>query len=212
MSTPAINEGSTPRRSTPRSRSRTRGRGRIESLLTLDGRPIDLARDGPTGGIDRIRRRALRRLTSSIPPHAGGCEGLAMLNRTNRTLSANLNRLNLGTRSLALAASVNNGDSTLRIRHVHPCRHARRDGRSIRRSRFDCRGSAIPSIPGSPSVSSWLVASSAVRPSGRFSPDGPLRVESQVRSRRPASPARRQGQPQARPPQERAAIVATLYG
>ena len=34
-----------------------------------------------------------------------------MLNRTNRTLSAHLNRLNLGTRSLAIVAGVNNGTS-----------------------------------------------------------------------------------------------------
>jgi hypothetical protein len=40
-----------------------------------------------------------------------------MLNRTNRTLSANLNRLNLGTRSLA-PVSVN-GKNSLRIRHAH---------------------------------------------------------------------------------------------
>lgn len=42
-----------------------------------------------------------------------------MLNRTNRTLSANLNRLNLGTRSLAAQASANFGGQTLRIRHAH---------------------------------------------------------------------------------------------
>ena len=41
-----------------------------------------------------------------------------MLNRTNLTLSALSNRLNLGTRSLVLNASVNNG-GTLRIRHAH---------------------------------------------------------------------------------------------
>lgn len=39
-----------------------------------------------------------------------------MLNRTNRTLSANTNRLNLGTRSFTLAANVANGKSTLRAR------------------------------------------------------------------------------------------------
>jgi len=41
-----------------------------------------------------------------------------MLNRTNRTLSANLNRLNLGTRSLAVNASGNNGSLALRTAHV----------------------------------------------------------------------------------------------
>ncbi len=42
-----------------------------------------------------------------------------MLNRTNRTLSAHLNRLNLGTRSLDLNVSAFNGEPTLRIRHAH---------------------------------------------------------------------------------------------
>jgi hypothetical protein len=37
-----------------------------------------------------------------------------MLNRTNRTLSANTNRLDLGTRMLGLNASANNGSLTLR--------------------------------------------------------------------------------------------------
>ena len=42
-----------------------------------------------------------------------------MLNRTNRTLSANLNRLNLGTRSLVLLESVKPGKQTLHTRHDH---------------------------------------------------------------------------------------------
>ena len=42
-----------------------------------------------------------------------------MLSRINLTLSALTNRLNLGTRSLVLNASVNNGKTTLRIRHLH---------------------------------------------------------------------------------------------
>jgi hypothetical protein len=42
-----------------------------------------------------------------------------MLNRTNRTLSANLNRLYLGTRSLVLNAGETNGKTTLRARHAH---------------------------------------------------------------------------------------------
>jgi hypothetical protein len=42
-----------------------------------------------------------------------------MLNRTNLTLSALTNRLNLGTRALVLNASVNNGKPTLRIRYFH---------------------------------------------------------------------------------------------
>ena len=44
-----------------------------------------------------------------------------LLNRTNLTLSALAlsNGLNLGTRSLAANASVNDGDLTLRTRHLH---------------------------------------------------------------------------------------------
>ncbi len=41
-----------------------------------------------------------------------------MLNRTNRTLSANTNRLNLGTRKLDQNASANNGSLTLRTAHT----------------------------------------------------------------------------------------------
>jgi hypothetical protein len=43
-----------------------------------------------------------------------------MLNRTNRTLSANSNRLNLGTRKLDQNASANNGSLTLRTAHTPP--------------------------------------------------------------------------------------------
>ncbi len=43
-----------------------------------------------------------------------------MLNRTNRTLSANTNRLNLGTRKLDLNASANNGSLTLRTARTLP--------------------------------------------------------------------------------------------
>jgi len=45
-----------------------------------------------------------------------------MLNLTNRTISANFTRLNLGTRSLADNASVNTVDSILRARHAHAYR------------------------------------------------------------------------------------------
>ena len=43
-----------------------------------------------------------------------------MLNRTNRTLLANTNRLNLGTRMLGHLASDNNGSLTLRTARVFP--------------------------------------------------------------------------------------------
>jgi hypothetical protein len=48
-----------------------------------------------------------------------------MLNRTNRTLSANTNRLNLGTRKLANNASDNNGSLTLRTASTMPVVHVR---------------------------------------------------------------------------------------
>lgn len=43
-----------------------------------------------------------------------------MLNRTNRTLSAHTNRLNLGTRKLDQNASANNGSLTLRTSVTQP--------------------------------------------------------------------------------------------
>jgi hypothetical protein len=43
-----------------------------------------------------------------------------MLNRKNRTLSANLNRLNLSTRSLALVAGADMVVKAQSIRHDHP--------------------------------------------------------------------------------------------
>jgi hypothetical protein len=102
-----------------------------------------------------------------------------MLNRTNRTLSAHLNRLNLGTRSLASQASVNNGDSTLHTRLVHPV--AVRAGvvgvpvYPIFMGRI-----GIPSIPGSPSVSSWLIASCAILPRVDSGSDRPSSADWQV--------------------------------
>src|SRR3954452_8152885 len=47
----------------------------------------------------------------------GGREGLIML---NRTLSANLNGLNLGTRTLATLAGLNIVASTQNVPHAHP--------------------------------------------------------------------------------------------
>ena len=87
-----------------------------------------------------------------------------MLNRTNRTLSAHLNRLNLGTRSLVATTGESNGKSTLHTAHAHA--FAMRDGMlwsfdpSIRpRSRI-----AIPTIPGSSLVVPGPAVVSVVRP------------------------------------------------
>ena len=73
-----------------------------------------------------------------------------MFNRTNLTLSARTlsNRLNLGTRSLALDASVKNGGQTLRIRQTH--HDVLREG-MVWYDEFPNMpvGPGIPSIPGS---------------------------------------------------------------
>lgn len=70
-----------------------------------------------------------------------------MLNRTNRTLSAHLNRLNLGlgTRTFALVATGINGQQTLRTRHAH--RVVMRDGMG-----GDLMDRISYSIPGIPSI------------------------------------------------------------
>lgn len=81
-----------------------------------------------------------------------------MLNRTNRTLSANLNRLNLGTRSLAILAGVDNGVQTLRTRHVH--RVVMRDGvLGYQPSPIPIRKDVIPAIPSSPAGTFGLMVS-----------------------------------------------------
>jgi hypothetical protein len=85
------------------------------------------------------------------------------LNRTNRTLSANLNRLNLGTRSLASVACNNIGAQTL---HVRP------DQVVVMRAgmpgycdpRIHDSHPDLPIIPGSSSVPSRPVSSRVVRP------------------------------------------------
>jgi hypothetical protein len=89
-----------------------------------------------------------------------------MLNRTNRTLSDSMNRLNLGlgTRSLAsqTQVGVNNGIQTLRIRHVYPV--VMRAGMvGVPADPMSIGNHGIPSIPGSPSVSSRPITSCAIR-------------------------------------------------
>ncbi len=86
-----------------------------------------------------------------------------MLNRTNRTLSAHLNRLNLGTRSLANFAGVNTGEQTLRIRHAH--RVVLRDGMAGDQP-WSLSGPSgeIAGIPTSPDGSPRLNVSGVVPP------------------------------------------------
>jgi hypothetical protein len=91
-----------------------------------------------------------------------------MLNRTNRTLSANLNRLNLGTRSLAASANVNSiGVQTLRTRHVH--RVVMRDGiLGYQPSPIPISRDISPAIPDPSSVRPRPVTSRVVRPRVEF--------------------------------------------
>ena len=98
------------------------------------------------------------------------------MNRTNRTLSAHLNRLNLGTRSLALKSGVNIDGQTLRSRHAHCV--VMRDG--MREHAPDpvsetITGSVVSTrIPGLPIVPSWLIASPVVRAMVGFDVPMPL--------------------------------------
>ena len=82
-----------------------------------------------------------------------------MLNRTNRTLSANLNGLNLGTRSFVVKANAFNGNPTLLIPHTH--QHAMRDGTMMMNDPMIRRSSWIVRswIPCSSVGSSWPVVS-----------------------------------------------------
>ena len=73
-----------------------------------------------------------------------------MLNRTNRTLSANLNGLNLGTRSLDLVECGINGGQTLRARQVYDL--VMRDGRVWSHMIPDGIHRRIPAIPHLPSL------------------------------------------------------------
>jgi hypothetical protein len=80
-----------------------------------------------------------------------------MLNRTNRTLSANSNRLNLGTRSLAQTVSFINVAQAQTIRHDHlgkrtePMRIRMGDPMDISLVRY----LSGPSLPSSPLSFGW---------------------------------------------------------
>ena len=103
-----------------------------------------------------------------------------MINRKNLTLSARTlsNRLNLGTRSLALVAGVNHGGQTLRTRTaLHGVMREGMvwyDGFSIDDPRYD-----IPTIPGSPFQQGQSLPSCLTRQPGR--PAERVRNESESR-------------------------------
>ena len=108
--------------------------------------PLSFRLHTPECPPDRSRKRI--KASPRDPAFPGGCEGFAMLSRMNLTLSALTNRLNLGTRTLVLNASGNNGKTTLRIRHLH---------RDVMRQRMvwcvvsfiDPKRYDIPPVPGS---------------------------------------------------------------
>ena len=99
-----------------------------------------------------------------------------MFNRTNLTLSARnrSNGLNLGTRSLALVANVNNGGRTLRTRHTH--HDVLREG-MVWYDVFSIMpmGYGIPSIPGSFSRPQRCQPGCVIRQPGRLAVE--VRVE-----------------------------------
>jgi len=83
-----------------------------------------------------------------------------MLNRTNRTLSANLTRLNLGTRSLAQVAGANIGNETLRHAHAASPVAVRAGGYAYP----DPIAFGIPSIMGPKPAESAMAKSSGSSP------------------------------------------------
>jgi hypothetical protein len=82
-------------------------------------------------------------------------------NRNNPMLSANTNRLNLGTRSFALTANVNNGDQSPRLRHDHSITTMRAG--FIVGAKPPVGGYPQPSQPGSPLAAPQLALGCALR-------------------------------------------------
>jgi hypothetical protein len=95
-----------------------------------------------------------------------------LMNRTNLTLSALAlsNRLNLGTRSLAVNASVNDGDLTPRIRHPHHDVMRERMVWHVVSSIIEPMY-AIPTIPGSFSQQQQRPSSCVTLPQGDVAVD-----------------------------------------
>jgi hypothetical protein len=89
-----------------------------------------------------------------------------MLNRTNRMLSANRNRLNLGTRSFARVLGGNMGLKSLRTRHAHPFQAVEpvRAGTCPAIRYPSPLGSPLPIVPDSPPATARSVRSRAAQP------------------------------------------------
>jgi hypothetical protein len=89
-----------------------------------------------------------------------------MLNRTNRMLSANRNRLNLGTRSFAQVLGGNMGLKSLRTRHAHPFEAVEpvRAGTSPAIRYPSSPGAPLPIVPDSPPAPPRSARSCAAQP------------------------------------------------
>jgi len=89
-----------------------------------------------------------------------------MLNRTNRMLSANRNRLNLGTRSFAQVLGGNMGLKSLRTRHAHPFAAVEpvRAGTCPAIRYPSPLGAPLPIVPDSPPATAGSVRSRAAQP------------------------------------------------
>lgn len=101
-----------------------------------------------------------------------------MLNRMNRTLSANPNRLNLGTRPLAPIQGGNMGPKSLRIRHAHPFAAVEpvRAGTAPAFRYPSPLGASLPSFPDSPQASARSVRRRAAQSwCEPFAPSQPTR-------------------------------------
>ncbi len=156
------------------------------------------------GPPDRSRKRI--KASPREPAFAGGCEGFAMLSRMNRTLSALTNRLNLGTRTLVLNASGNNGKTTLRIRHIHHDVMRQRMVWCVESS-FTSERYDIPPMPDS-------IVPGPQQPPIRCADQEPSRSACQRSAQPKPSQARplKQARPDRYEPQSRAARAARIEG
>ena len=115
-----------------------------------------------------------------------------MLNRTNQTTSATQNRLVLGTRQVALAATTNMGSQSLRTRHAHPQAVVEIPRAGIRPGFAypSPMGPAMPWTPGLSSLPSWASTACLSRPVAQVFEERTSVVDKDDRSRRSGVKAR----------------------
>jgi hypothetical protein len=129
-----------------------------------------------------------------------------MLNRTLGTSSATRNGLNLGTLSNALVLGVLHGDTTLRVRSIHPRKRSRsmREGVAAIMGYPPFRGEPLPAIPGFSFPSSWWLTGPSVRPRSEVVAEAPPAVAEVIDDDRPCRADRSpvQDQPQTQRPDQ----------